>query len=90
MSSSYQIVKHFNFPDHHMFSRADIMSIRNAADSHPTSFIMTTEKDCQRVRDSKAVPESLKTRLFYAPIKTEFVSEEERERFTSVLLSYLK
>jgi hypothetical protein len=51
---------------------------------------MTTEKDCQRVRDSKAVPESLKTRLFYAPIKSEFVSEEERERFTSVLLSYLK
>jgi hypothetical protein len=51
---------------------------------------MTTEKDCQRVRDSKAVPESLKTRLFYTPIKTEFLSEEERDKFTSVLLSYLR
>ena len=90
LSSNYQIVKHFNFPDHHKFSRADILSIRNAADVHPTSVVMTTEKDCQRVRDSKAVPESLKTRLFYAPIKTEFLNEEDREQFISVLLSYLK
>ena len=90
LTSNYQIVKHFNFPDHHKFSRADILSIRNAADNFPTSVIMTTEKDCQRVRDSKAVPESLKTRLFYAPIKTEFLCEEDKGRFTSVLLSYLR
>ena len=55
-----------------------------------TGFIMTTEKDCQRVRDSKAVPESLKRRLFYAPIKTEFLSPEDKEQFASVLMSYLK
>ena len=90
LSSNYKIVKHFNFPDHHKFSRSDIYSIRNAADNFPTSVIMTTEKDCQRVRDSKAVPESMKARLFYAPIKSSFFSEEDKERFTSVLLSYLK
>lgn len=90
LTSNYKIVKHFNFPDHHTFSRSDIYSIRNAADNFPTSVIMTTEKDCQRVRDSKAVPESLKTRLFYAPIKSSFMCEEDMERFTSVLLSYLK
>ena len=90
LTSNYKIVKHFNFPDHHKFSRSDIYSIRNAADNFPTSVIMTTEKDCQRVRDSKAVPESMKARLFYAPIKSSFFSEEDKERFTSVLLSYLK
>ena len=88
--SKYQIVKHFNFPDHHTFSRADILSIRNAADNFPTSVVMTTEKDCQRVRDSKAVPGSLKTRLFYAPIKAEFLCDEDKERFTSILTSFLK
>ena len=51
---------------------------------------MTTEKDCQRVRDSKAVPESLKQRLFYAPIKTEFLRPEDKERFTVILKSFLK
>lgn len=90
LSNTYQIVKHLNFPDHHKFSRADILSIRNAADSFPTAVIMTTEKDCQRVHDSKAVPESLKSRLFYMPIKADFHSQEEKERFTSVLLSLLK
>ena len=90
LTNNYKIVKHFNFPDHHKFSRADIYSIRNAADNFPTSVIMTTEKDCQRVRDSKAVPESMKARLFYAPIKSCFLCDEDRERFSSVLLSHLK
>ncbi len=90
LMSTYKIVKHFNFPDHHKFSRADILSIRDAADKFPTSVIMTTEKDCQRVRDSKAVPESLKQRLFYAPIKTVFLEEGDHEAFTAALLSYLK
>ena len=90
LCGTYKIVKHFNFPDHHKFSRGDIMSIRDAGDAFPTSVIMTTEKDCQRVRDSKAVPESLKQRMFYAPIKTEFLSPEDKERFTAVLSSFLK
>ena len=90
LSGTYKIVKHFNFPDHHKFSRSDIMSIRNAGDAFPTSVIMTTEKDCQRVRDSKAVPESLKQRLFYAPIKTEFLRPEDKERFNITLKELLK
>lgn len=90
LSSTYKIVKHFNFPDHHKFTRSDILSIRDAADAFPTSVVMTTEKDCQRVRDSKAVPESLKRRFFYAPIKTGFLCQEDQDAFTSVLKSYLK
>ncbi len=90
LSSSYKIVKHFNFPDHHKFSRADILSIRDAGDAFPTSVIMTTEKDCQRVRDSKAVPESLKRRMFYAPIKTEFLRPEDHDRFRIILKSFLR
>ena len=90
LSSTYKIVKHFNFPDHHKFSRADILSIRDAGDEFPTSVIMTTEKDCQRVRDSKAAPESLKRRLFYAPIKTEFLRPEDHERFRFILKEILK
>lgn len=90
LTGAYKIVKHFNFPDHHKFSRADILSIRNAADAFPTSVVMTTEKDCQRVRDSKAVPESLKQRMFYAPIKTEFIGPEDKDRFTALLKSFLR
>ena len=83
-------MKHFNFPDHHRFSRADMLSIRDAADTYPTSVVMTTEKDCQRVRDCKFIPGGLKQRMFHAPIKVDFLTDEDRNIFNSVLISSLK
>lgn len=85
LSGQYKIVSHFNFPDHHKFTRADIRSIRNAAEDFPTSVIMTTEKDCQRIRDTKAVPEMLRQRMFYAPIKTEFLCSRDRQVFAATV-----
>ena len=90
LSGTYKIVKHFDFPDHHKFSKADISSINNAARNFPTSVVMTTEKDCQRIRDCKMIPDNLKQRMFYAPIKVNFFSEEEQETFSSILNSYLR
>ena len=90
LSGTYKIVRHFNFPDHHKFSNADIASIGSAAKAFPTAVVMTTEKDCQRIRDCKKVPDNLKQRMFYAPIKANFFSDEDRETFSTVLNSYLK
>lgn len=90
LSGTYKIVKHFDFPDHHKFSKAEISSINNAARNFPTSVVMTTEKDCQRIRDCKMIPDNLKQRMFYAPIKVNFFSEEEQETFSSILNSYLR
>lgn len=90
LSGDYRIVRHFNFPDHHKFTKADISTIKNAADSFPTSVIMTTEKDSQRVRDCVRIPEWMKQRMFYAPIKAKFVSDGDREIFLSVVKDYLR
>lgn len=90
LCSDYKIVKHFNFPDHHKFTKGDILSIRDAAEAFPTSVVMTTEKDCQRVRDCRNIPDNLKQRLFYTPIKTEFLSDEDHEKFRLTLKSCLK
>ena len=90
LCGEYKIVKHFNFPDHHKFTRSDIYSIRNASDTYPTSVIMTTEKDCQRVRDCKFVPGSLKDRMFHITIKVGFLGDEDRNIFKSMLASFLK
>ena len=51
---------------------------------------MTTEKDCQRVRDCAKVSDNLKLRLFYVPIKAEFLSDNDKETFTAALKSFLK
>jgi tetraacyldisaccharide 4'-kinase len=90
LCGNYKIVKHFNFPDHHKFTRADMHSIRDAADNYPTSVIMTTEKDCQRVRDCRFIPGGLKQRMFHAPIKVEFLTEGDRNIFRSLLRVNLK
>ena len=90
LTDSYKIIRHFDFPDHHKFSKADIATIRRAADAFPTSVVMTTEKDCQRIRDCKSIPDNLKKRMFYAPIKVNFYSEMEQEEFAATLNSYLK
>ena len=90
LSGTYKIVRHFDFPDHHRFSKSDITSIYNASRAFPTSVVMTTEKDCQRIRDCKIIPDNLKQRMFYAPIKVNFFSDEEHETFATVLNSYLQ
>lgn len=90
LSSDYKIVRHFKFPDHHKFSRADINTIASAAREFPTSVIMTTEKDCQRIRDCHKIKEELKQRMFYSPIKTVFLTENEKETFVKALKDGLK
>lgn len=90
LSGSYKIVKHLKFPDHHKFSQGDVREIEKAARQHPTSVVMTTEKDCQRLRDCKNISDNLKLRLFHTPIKSEFISDWEKERFLTVLKSFLK
>ena len=59
--------------------------IRNAAEEFPTSVIMTTEKDSQRMRDARNVPDILKQRMFYAPIKTGFLCSRDHAAFTALL-----
>ncbi len=84
---SYRLVGHLQFADHHKFSRRDLQSVASAAEAFPTSVVMTTEKDFQRVSDCKFVPDSLRERMFYLPIRAQFLSDEERSVFASLISS---
>ena len=84
---SYRLVGHIKFPDHHKFSRADIRTVERQAAEFPTSLVITTEKDAQRVRDCSRISDELKKRLFYLPIKAEFLSDSAREVFHSLIFS---
>ncbi len=86
LCGDYKIVRHFNFPDHHNFTKADIQSIRNASDDYSTAVIMTTEKDSQRIIDCQFVPVSIKDRMFQVPIKVNFLTDGDREIFNKTLL----
>ena len=86
LSDKYQILQKFSFGDHHRYSKADFHSILNCVQKHQTAAVITTEKDAMRVYDYKGVPEMLKERMFYLPIQVDFLSFEERLRFTDMML----
>jgi tetraacyldisaccharide 4'-kinase len=87
LSDSYKIVKRLDYPDHHRFTKADIREMSAAIKATPTACVMTTEKDAQRLRDARSVPDALKQRLFYLPIEAAFMSEEDAQAFEEVLNS---
>ena len=85
LSDSYKIVEHIHFPDHHSYTKADVRALRAAVRRNPTAALATTEKDAQRLLDLKALPDDVKSRLFFLPITTDFLSDRERETFSQYL-----
>lgn len=85
LSDTYKIVKRLEYRDHHRFGKADIRAMAAAVKETPTACVMTTEKDAQRLREVKVVPDALKQRLFYLPIEASFISEEDEKAFVEVL-----
>lgn len=90
ISDTYKIVRHLRFPDHHAFSRKDIRNIAAAASQTPIACLMTTEKDAQRLRDVPSMPDALRHRLFYWPIRAAFLSQEEESAFQDLVFSALE
>lgn len=88
LSDKYKIVSRLKFSDHHKYNWGDIHRILNATKQFPTAAVATTEKDAQRVLDYNGMPERIRERLLYVPIRVRFLSEEEdmifRKLFSSV------
>ena len=89
LSDTYKILQHFQFPDHHAYGKGDLRRIARAVKASATSCLITTEKDAQRLRDCKNVPQSIRERLFFVPIEAAFLQEEEQAAFTAALLAVL-
>lgn len=90
ISDTYKIVRHLSYPDHHSYSRADIRTIAAAAKETPVACLMTTEKDAQRLRDVPSVPDALRRRLFYWPVRASFLTPEEESAFMDILQAVLR
>lgn len=81
--------KVMHFPDHHNFSRDDIMDIQNTFNSLKGRYkiIITTEKDAVRLSSNPYFPHSLKQHIFYQPINVEFLEYEDD--FDSTLIQLI-
>jgi len=72
----FDILKHFDFADHHSFTSKELEEIENLATSENAD-IMTTEKDWVRLISMPELSPTFKSKLFYIPIMVQFLEDEK-------------
>ncbi|MCZ4407354.1 tetraacyldisaccharide 4'-kinase [Cryomorphaceae bacterium 1068] len=76
----FNIIRHFEFQDHHEFSSEELFKLRDFIDTFgpekPT--LLTTEKDAQRLKTHVYFFNENHIRVLYWKIKTDFGSDSER------------
>lgn len=76
IADTYKILGSLKFPDHYNFSQANIRDINSWAAKHPTSVVLTTEKDSMRLMSNPHISADLKKRLFYIPIEVRLLPSQ--------------
>jgi len=84
ISKHTTILKHLKFPDHHNFTKNDILQINSLCVKHPGIPIFTTEKDAIRLLESPTLSQDTKTALRYIPVQVEWCSTSEHCQFIDV------
>jgi len=80
LNRNYEIKYAISFPDHHNFRAADFKSISIVSDKFYTSVVITTEKDAQRIINKRdIVPDSLRKRMFFIPVRPEVLPMVQSE-----------
>ena len=85
----YKVAATMTFSDHHVYSVSDINRIVECLKLHPQAMLLTTEKDAVKLRRSRRVPDYMRQRLFYQPVKLAFL-EGSDEDFLGTLKSDLE
>lgn len=85
VARNFRLVKHFEFPDHHAYTRANLEAV-GAAARRENAAVITTEKDM--VKMDIAVFEKLSVPLHYLPIEIEFL--KNGKEFDEMVLNAIK
>jgi tetraacyldisaccharide 4'-kinase len=75
----YDVKAKLNFSDHHVYSVSDIERIVGLLEKYPQAMLLTTEKDAVKLRRSRRVPDIMRERLFYQPLKVEFLDGSDED-----------
>ena len=82
---------HLPFPDHHDFTGEDVATISRAWNElkSPVRYLMTTEKDAMRLRESGKISEDLKPAFYYIPVCIDFLNND-KEEFDKLIIEYVR
>ena len=84
-------IVHFDFSDHHYFSRNDIEKIRKAWKTLKSKekIIISTEKDAVRLREFTNIDDSEKKAFYYIPVGVRFKNDHKGE-FDNLICDYVR
>ncbi|MFI3289028.1 MAG: tetraacyldisaccharide 4'-kinase [Rikenellaceae bacterium] len=80
----YKCVDELTFEDHHSYTRDDFEIILQSLNRHPNSVIITTEKDAIKFLMDESVPQQLRKKIYYTPIKMKFIIDSEEELLKNI------
>lgn len=75
VAARFKIVKHFRYPDHHVYSTQEIDAIHRVAETNHIRSIITTEKDMVKLVKGLVKDRLAAQNWFYIPIQTTFVKD---------------
>ena len=73
MKERYNVIKSFNFPDHHKYSVEDLNKVSEFLKQHPEAMLLTTEKEAVKLRRSRRVPDLMREKMMYMPVVIDFL-----------------
>ncbi len=79
------------FSDHHFYSQKDLDMISQKFGNYKEEnlFIFTTEKDAVKLVNQQNLPEEIKSRIFYIPVKIKFLDSEGKS-FDKKIIGYVR
>jgi tetraacyldisaccharide 4'-kinase len=85
------VKEELSFPDHHNFTKQDFQLIKSTFKTIEAEekYIIVTEKDAVRIRESEYPDKSLRKVLYYIPVEVKFLSKGEKP-FIKKIYKYLK
>lgn len=76
LQKEYAVVKHFKYPDHHIFSSNEMEEIALFVKEKDVD-VLTTEKDWVKLSNHAMFESALKNNLFYVPMMVQFLEQEK-------------
>ncbi|MGV3588641.1 MAG: tetraacyldisaccharide 4'-kinase [Adhaeribacter sp.] len=77
-TQGFNLLKHFNYPDHYAFKPQDIQEISNFVKTQTTEpvSILTTQKDWTKLASPEIMPLVKDLPFFYVPIRVQFTHDQ--------------
>lgn len=91
LKNKYNVVKHFNYPDHHNYSVSEIENIAQSVSKFgENTILVTTEKDWARIRPNKETNIISLLPIFVETISADFINTEQKNNFNNIVLEYVR